>query len=302
MGLILMLHRVVTEESPVFDPGMAVYSKNLDWVLGYIRARGWEIISLDQLYDRLASGSRLRPFVCVTFDDGYADNLTIALPIFQRHQAPLCVNVTVGYVNRTAPAWWDALGELLLQREEIEFRCSGRAGRIKLSTWQEKAEAYRRLGKMIYDDVAEGRPPLGMTWSLNGVDPQVLSDRFFMTWEELRRFADDPLVQIGAHTITHRSLKKLKENEAGDEIERSRRILEEKLGSDVEHFAYPFGGRDNCGEREFRLVRELHFKTGVTTRFGSIFHADQQHLASLPRKHLSSFDVSESTLRARLYG
>lgn len=302
MGLILMFHRVVSPGSRVFDPGLAIYSDNLDQILGYIRRRGWEMISLNQLHDRLANGSHRRPFVCVTFDDGYADNFTIALPIFRRYQAPLCVNVTVGYVNRTTPGWWDALGEMLLQRKEIEFSGSGRVERIKLWTWEEKVAAYQRLEQILYQDVVAGRSPLGGTWNLNGVDPQALSDRFFLTWKELQEFAQDPLVQIGAHTLTHPSLKQLSENEAGDEIERSRRILKEKLGVEIEHFAYPFGGTGNCDQREFRLVRELKFKTAVTTRFCNIFPAHKEHPESLPRKSLSIHDVSESTVRARLYG
>jgi len=50
------------------------------------------------------------------------------------------------------------------------------------------------------------------------------------------------------------------------------------------------------------LVRELKFKTAVTTRFCNIFPAHKEHLASLPRKFFSIHDVSESTVRARLYG
>ena len=304
MGLILMFHRVVTPRSLDFNPGLAICSDSLDRILGYIRHRGWEIISLNQLHDRLANGSHRRPFVCFTFDDGYADNLTIALPIFRRHQAPLCVNVTVGYVNRTTPGWWDALGEMLWQRNEIEFSGSGQIERIKLGTWEEKVAAYQRLGLILYQDVTGGRSPLGSTWTLNGVDPQALSDRFFMTWKELQEFAQDPLVQIGAHTLTHPFLKQLRENEAGDEIEQSRRILKEKLGVEIEHFAYPFGTADACGQREFRLVRELKFKTAVTTRFCNIFPAHKEHLASLPRKSLSNdvSEFSESTVRDCLYG
>jgi len=302
MGLILMFHRVVASRSLVYSPNLAICSDSLDRILGYIRHRGWEIISLNQVHDRLANGSHRKPFVCFTFDDGYADNLTIALPIFRRHQAPLCVNVTVGYVNRTTPCWWDALGEMLLQRNEIEFRGSGQTERIKLGTWEEKVAAYHRLGMILHQDVPEGRFPLGSTWALNGVDPQSFSDRFFPTWEELQKFAQDPLVQIGAHTLTHPSLKQLRENEAGDEIEQSRRILKEKLGVEIEHFAYPFGSPDACGQREFRLVKELKFKTAVTTRWCNIFPVHKEHLASLPRKYVSNYDVSEATLRARLYG
>jgi len=302
MGLILMFHRIVLPGSRVFDPWLAVDSDGLDRILGYIRQRDWDIVSADQMHDRLANGFRPRPFVCVTFDDGYADNLTIALPVFRRHNVPFCVNVTVGYIERTTPAWWNALEELLLQRNEIEFISSGQAELIKLKTWEEKVAAYYRFRSSLHQDVAGGRPPLGDTWDLNGVNPQALSDRFFMNWSQLKEFARDPLVQIGAHTMTHRSLKQLSENDAGDEIERSRRVLMERLGVKVQHFAYPFGTPDNCGQREFRLVKELRFKTAVTTRWCNIFPAHKEHLSSLPRKFVSYDDISEATLRARLFG
>jgi len=302
MGLILMFHRVVAPGTPVFDPDLAIYSDGLDQVLGHIRRRGWEMISLSQLHTRLAAESHSNPFVCFTFDDGYADTLTAALPVFRRYQAPLCVNVTVGYIDRTTPGWWDALGELLLQRRELEFPGSGGVERLDLGTWEQKVAAYRRLGRILYEDVAGGRRPLAGLWSRNGADPQALADRFFLSWKELQALACDPLVEIGAHTITHPSLKDLSENEAGDEIERSRRVLEERLRVEVPHFAYPFGGRISCGPREFRLVTELKFKTGVTTRPCNIFPAHRTRLASLPRKSFYVYDVSQAAVRARLYG
>jgi peptidoglycan/xylan/chitin deacetylase (PgdA/CDA1 family) len=301
MGLILVFHRVATPGIQVFNPSLAIYSDSLDRILGYIRHRGWEIISINQLHDRLANVSYRRPFVCFTFDDGYSDNLTVALPIFRRYRAPLCVNVTVGYVNRTTPAWWDALGEMLLQHDEIEFSSSGKIERIKLGTWEEKVATYHRLGLILYKDVVAGRSPLGSTWTRNGVDPLVFGNRLFATWKELQEFAPDPLVEIGAHTLTHPSLKHLGENEAGDEIEQSKRILEEKLGVEIQHFAYPFGGADNCGQREFRLVKELGFKTAVTTRWCNIFPAHKEYLASLPRKYLSACDVVGSTVHSHFY-
>jgi len=302
LGLILMFHKVVSPGDRVFDPSLAIHSEKLDLILGYIRRRGWEIISANELHDRLADGANRRPFVCFTFDDGYADNYAIALPIFRRHNAPFCVNVTVGYVDRTTPGWWDALGEMLLLRDEIELIDLGQSVRIALKTWEEKTAAYQRLGQILYRDVVRGNTPLGDTWTVNGVDPQALSDRFFMTWSQLHELAEDPLVQIGAHTLTHPCLKRLGENEAGDEIEQSRQILEERLGVEIEHFAYPFGTPDACGEREFRLVRELGFKTAVTTRWCNIFPAHRGHPGSLPRKHLLNCDVSESSVRSCLYG
>lgn len=302
LGLILTFHHAEIPGRPVFDPGLNVYSDDLDRMLEYIRNREWDIISIDQLHSRLKCGKTPRPFVCFTFDDGYTDNLSIALPIFRRHEAPLCIYVAVGYTNRTTPGWWDALGEALLQRDYIEFAGDGQVEWISLATWDEKVKAYRRLAHAIHRDALAGRSPLGSTWSRNGLDPMALSDHSFLTWEQLQRIARDPLVQIGAQTVTHPSLANLSENEAGDEIEQSKRILEDTLGVGISHFAYPFGGYQNCGPREFRLARELGFRTAVTTRSCNIFPVHKEHLMSLPRKSLSADDAGVETVRGRLYG
>ena len=299
LGVILMFHRVVEPGTSVFDTSLAVDSDSLDRMLAYIRHRDWDILSCNELYDRLSSGSPARPFVCCTFDDGYADTLRIALPVFRRYQAPLCVNVTVGYVDRTTPAWWDALGELLLERNWIEYDSPMGVERIPVTTWEEKTTAYYRLRTILHQEVNEGRPPLGSTWSLNDVDPRALSSRFFMNWEELQELASDALVQIGGHTLTHPSLAHLDERTAAREIEQSKRILEHRLGVKVEHFAYPFG---HCGPREFRFVRQMGFKTAFTTRWCNIFCKHREYMTSLPRKFFGYNDVSEPIMRARLYG
>lgn len=301
LGLVMMFHRVVSPGTPIFDPRLAIHANSLDLILGYVRRRGFEIVSADQLHSR-TNGTHRRPFVCFTFDDGYVDNLTLALPIFRRHQAPFCVYTTVGYVDRTTPAWWDALGSLLLERDEIERGDGGAAGTIPLRTWKEKVEAYHHLGSSIYRDVLAGRPPLGDGWLRNGVDPLALSDPYFMTWSELKQLAEDPLVQIGAHTLTHPSLAQLPAHEAGYEIEKSKRVLEGNLGIEVRHFAYPFGGTANCGIREFRLAEQAGFKTAVTTRCCNIFPTHAQHLLSLPRKSVSAADAGVGGIRALLYG
>lgn len=298
IGLILMFHRIVEPGSQVFDQSLVVDTGSLDRILRYIRSRDWDIISADQLHENLTSGWRKRSFVCCTFDDGYADNLTLALPIFQRHSAPFSINVAVGYVNRTAPAWWDALAEMLQSRDEIEFYEYGKIQRLRVATWDEKCGAYYRFRAIFHRDVDEGRTPFEHTWALNNVDPRALTDHLFLSWEQLAELAKHPLVQIGAHTVTHPSLPQLSENEAGDEIERSKRILEERLGVQVAHFAYPFG---NSGAREFRLARELKFKTAVTTKWCNVFPAHKLHQSSLPRKFLMQNDIPETTMRARMY-
>jgi peptidoglycan/xylan/chitin deacetylase (PgdA/CDA1 family) len=108
-----------------------------------------------------------------------------------------------------------------------------------------------------------------------------------MSWDELKPFADDPLVTIGAHTITHCNLAKQAEAIATHEMAVSRARIETELQRPIVHLAYPYGDRIAAGPREFALARSAGFKTAVTTRPGMIFPGSAGHLTALPRVSLN---------------
>lgn len=64
-----------------------------------------------------------------------------------------------------------------------------------------------------------------------------------MTAEELRALADDPLVTVGSHTVSHVNLAETPIARARGELFESKRELEAAIGRPVRHFSYPFGGR-----------------------------------------------------------
>ena len=108
-----------------------------------------------------------------------------------------------------------------------------------------------------------------------------------MTWEELADLAREPLATIGAHTISHPALASLVEARMVSEIARGRDIIRDHLGTQPQHFAYPYGDPASAAAREFGAVRGLGFKTGVTTRKGVLFAGHRDHLAALPRISLN---------------
>ena len=122
----------------------------------------------------------------------------------------------------------------------------------------------------------------------HGVDEAAICRELCMSWDELKPFADDPLVTIGAHTITHCNLARQTEETAGHEMAASRARIESALAApQVLHLAYPYGDRIAAGPREFALARAAGFKTAVTTRPGMIFPESADHLTALQRVSLN---------------
>ncbi len=108
-----------------------------------------------------------------------------------------------------------------------------------------------------------------------------------MSWDELKPFADDPLVTIGAHTVSHCNLARQSEASASFEIATSRARIENALQRPVLHFCYPYGDRNAAGKREFTLAGAAGFKTAVTTRPGMIFPESADHMTALQRVSLN---------------
>jgi len=102
----------------------------------------------------------------------------------------------------------------------------------------------------------------------------------YLLTEQLKEIAKSGLVEIGAHTVHHISLRGLSPTVVKYEIEESKKELEQITNFTVVSFAYPDGSFDN---QAMKLVREAGFKSAVTTTHG--IEVNQENKYSLPRIH-----------------
>ena len=289
LGCILALQRVIPNKARSALPSnraLEITPEDLRAMLAWTRERGLEAIRLDEVPDRLA-GSRGPRFVCFTLDDGYRDNLVHALPVFREFSAPLTVNVTNGFAAGTASVWWYFVEEALAAQETLRFSWEGKERRFPAQTTLERNRALDEIAGLIRA-LGMGRDELiRCVAEAAGVDPCAATRRLCMGWEEVRTLAADPLVTIGAHTAGHHGLNRLTEAEIVAEVEGGRRELAAQIGREVRHFAYPFGGPNAAGEREFAIVRRSGFATMLTTRAGNLTGRHAGLADRLPRFGLS---------------
>ncbi|MBP2670695.1 MAG: polysaccharide deacetylase [candidate division NC10 bacterium] len=286
-GVVLCLHNVVQRHGALgVNRGLDVTTVDLEAIFACMTARGYTPVSLDAVSEYLHPARRSAPrFVAYTFDDGYADNLHVALPLFRRHGIPFTVFVTTGFMDGAVPVWWYALERKLAAAERVTIPDVDGTLERRTVTIREKVRAYRALQAwLVAADAAQRRRLLealfGTTPEGGGVGAgDVLSPA------EVRTLAEDPLVTVGAHTRTHAALRGLPEAEAWREIVESRERLTTLIGRPVDHFAYPFGNPAACGPREERLVRQAGFETAVTTAARHVTAADRA--TALPRIMLS---------------
>ena len=305
VGVILTFHHVRPWRERDFAPNrlLEITPEFLDRTLHMLHRRGFELIPLDQVPERLAAGQEAPPFAALTFDDGYRDNVEHALPVLRRHGAPWTLFVTTEFAQGRGSLWWLELEEAIARLDSIRLPLDGGLIALPSGSPKEKQAAF----DAIYGALRAGpedrlRAGTALLAQQAGIDPGVLCRNLCLSFDEIEVLAGEPGVTIGAHTMTHPILAKHDDAVARREIVEGRRMLEERLAMPVRHLAFPLGDRGSASSREFKLAAEAGFATAVTTRPGHLFPAHRDRLHALPRVSVNGLFQSDAALSALLSG
>jgi peptidoglycan/xylan/chitin deacetylase (PgdA/CDA1 family) len=225
----------------------------------------FNVLPLDEAAARLADGSLPARACCITFDDGYADNLRIATPILKRHGLSATFFVATGFLNG-GRMWNDTVIEALRATRQPRLALEG-VGDFEIDDVSSRRRAVDAIiGKIKYLPVDER---LRVTEQLAETLAVAPPTDLMMNPGDVRRLRGEGML-IGAHTVSHPILAGLPYDEARREIADSRGFLEELLGERIGLFAYPNGrpGSDYLPEHA-ELARELGFDAAVSTAWGA---------------------------------
>lgn len=262
--VVLTYHRVLSQPD-VMRPGemhAAIFSRHAD-----VLAQHFNVLPLARALELASTDNLPRLAVSLTFDDGYADNLTVAAPVLRAHGLPATVFVATDFTDGQI-MWHDAVLEALRTTQvpvlDLRERNLGvfdvseparrlRAARTIIERWKylpfaERADAVRALV-----DHSESALPHDL----------------MLTSTQLRALVDSGL-DVGAHTCRHPILASLPDYDARVEIVGSKRILEERIGRPVHYFAYPNGRpRKDYTAVHVQMVKDAGFDAALSTALGA---------------------------------
>lgn len=290
--VILMMHRFASADGTMsgHDPA------RLRQLLDYFRQTGIHVAALDDVVASLRNGDtsvlRRGPTVIFTVDDGYADFVEVAVPVFQEFDCPVTGFVAPGMIDQTSWFWWDQIDWIQTHTRhsavtidvggaDMRIECSDPLGRnkslnemaerIRLITTAQRIAAIDRLSSVAMVPIPVAAP-----------------DEYRMaTWQELRS-VESSLVRIGAHSMTHPILSRCDDDQASREIIDSVARVRDELVRPSGIFAYPVGCPLCFGEREIAIVRRagllgaLSSMPGYVTT-GSLDGRDGDWLWRIPR-------------------
>jgi peptidoglycan/xylan/chitin deacetylase (PgdA/CDA1 family) len=235
-----------------------------------------------------------KPTFTITFDDGYEDNLTNALPILEKYKVPATVFITTSFLDDQS---WPYSDSLFYYFSKVPKNNSFKVS-ISNDLFFSNEESYFKLCKIIKPLPALKREEIlsEIISSLNISLNDRKLPKSFLTTNQLIRLDSSPLITIGAHTENHPMLSTISKVEQRKEIAQSLTQLENILKKPIRYFAYPYGTRQDYNKDSVDICKELPLDKVYSNFRGHFFHGDS--LLEIPRHLVGNW--KEETFKKKI--
>lgn len=223
-------------------PGFFVTGSAFERQLQYLQQNA-RVLPLTESVARLRDGSLPSRCVSITFDDGYANNLSLAYPLLRKYKMPATVFLSSAYMES---------GELFPFLKLRLIRLSGCANGAGAPSYKsDPLDAVLQWAGRWWPQVEK---------SLSGDQRSTLRP---LTIAEVQA-ADPRLIEFGAHSHTHCILGNESRERRREEIRSSIHKVAQWAGRPVRLFSYPNGERGDFGETDKEALRANGIQAAVT--------------------------------------
>jgi len=297
--VVLMYHEVLSDDEPI-DAWTVVKETDFALQMDYLRSH-FSVVSLDEAYKKMSHKSiqNNKNLAVVTFDDGYAGNGKVVLPIIESIGIPITIFVSTGAVLNQRINWYDRIitafqsdKEIIVDLKvyglDIYIICPQFPGERKWTEIERLLSALKSLTPNKREESVE--------YILEKFGSLQAMSLASLTVSEIKQMSKSPFVTIGAHSHCHSILTQLETKRVRESIKQSKTLLEEWTGLPVNHFAYPNG---NYNTDIIEVLRETGFATAMSTST-QLWDASVSPYA-IPRIGIGRFDSFER-FKARISG
>lgn len=257
-AVVLMYHRVLTpseRRESASHPAIIVEQETFALHMSLVKRR-FKVLTLDQFTEKMERRIPFENSSClITFDDGWKDNYTHALPILKKYKLPAVVFLPVNYIGQKRLFWQESLVQVLHLAVMVGRQDSGKSSRLR------EIVAPLGLGEVLDIQGDNPRP-----WIIASISQK--RKRFtpasveevvrmlkkeldveqgnasaidgFLTWDEIRAMSREG-IQFGGHGAEHHLLSHLTVDEARDEVEGAKAMIASQLKEVPCSFSYPRG-------------------------------------------------------------
>ena len=286
--VVLMYHRV--NDTRQDYNRITVNENNFRAQMIFLK-HNYKVLSLDQLLSYEGSEN----VIAITFDDGFADFYTKAMPILEELELPATVFITTGKLGLKEELWTSEIIRLLYMndsgRDELYMEVMGNKVYLSIATLEQRAKAYQCIRQIMMQSSG-----VEVTQMIQSLRQQLYMDAtgreayHFLSLEQCHHLSKHSLITVGAHTINHVSLGKVEETVLEYEVKTSIEQLESMMEKKIEYFAYPFGGKSDYSQKTIDLLKRCGIKAAFTT-YNSNYQSELHSKYEIPRVYVGNWDL-----------
>jgi len=199
------------------------------------------VVSLDDYYRQNFSDDKFN--ICLTFDDGFANNYKYVLPLLEKYNMPATFFVTAIRKAGYDILWNDFLNIVSKYGPGniwYKYESYYKGQYDKYISVIDGISLVEKLQSAGFDAKAEMMEHL---YSLSTFKKDERQNDYWqqMTEEQISELAQSPLVTIGAHSVYHNDLARINIDDAVAEMAQSKQYLENLTGKSISSFAFPYG-------------------------------------------------------------
>lgn len=121
------------------------------------------------------------------------------------------------------------------------------------------------------------------------IPTNLIGGSYYMNWDQIREINSSGLVSFQSHSVNHSDLISLSDSQLKYQLGESKKVLEEKLGKNINTLCYPYGRSD---ERVWQAVREVGYIGAVGTWVSSTI--SEGVILDMPRIKISgTYNLSD---------
>ncbi len=219
----------------------------------------FEILSLSKLKKHIEEKNK-NFAISITFDDGYQDNINLALPVLEKYNVPAAIFVITRFLEKKDFMWWYFLWENLNKQKFIFFNSQ----KIKINNDKDVVNWFGIISKEVINLNYEDQKLYLYKVFGNKIDYN-FKDLIF-DFEQLINLSKHELIEIGSHTLTHAKLTSLKDTEIYNELKNSKDLLEEKIKKKINFLAYPYGSHNEVNDQIIETAKRVGYEMAFSTK------------------------------------
>jgi peptidoglycan/xylan/chitin deacetylase (PgdA/CDA1 family) len=259
---LIITYHGVSQKNQFHINGRHLSADQFEAQLKYFK-KNFDVVPLEAICDmKQMNTTPKKHTIALTFDDGFLNNLTVALPLLEKYQLPatfFCCSINLEDRKYIHPSdFFNLIGVFSnnskITIDEKEFT----KHKYDLIHFSDGITAEQYINTLSYEDwkttlshLSEYYPPESIT---TRVDDEAYK---LMNAEHLKQLGSSGISSIGSHCHSHVNIKMLSPEEMNEQFTLSKKQLEKYSSKSITTIAYPYG---YYNKKAIELSKEMGYK------------------------------------------